>query len=167
MILSQQEILNRIKKGKIKIEPFDINSLNSCSYDLTLGEQFAFTANKTIKLDDGIDYKRHFKLKNMQEVKLKPNYFVLAMTKEKITLPDNVAGFLSGRSRFARLGLQVHSSSNFVHQCVSNNQVFEIKNVGKNTLILKPVLKIGQIIFFEVKGKTNYCGLFKNQESIM
>jgi len=167
MILSQKEVLNQIKKGKIKIEPFDISSLGSCSYDLTLGEEFAFSTNKKIVLDSQTNFKDYFKPKIMKEVKLNPNDFILAITKEKITLANNFAGFLSGRSRFARLGLQVHSSSNFVHPCVSNNQVFEIKNNGKNTLILKPGLKIGQIIFFEVKGKSDYEGLFKKQERII
>ncbi len=167
MILSQKEVLSQIKKGKIKIEPFDINALGSCSYNLALGEEFAFTTNKTIKLDSGTNFKDYFKTKILKEVKLKPNDFVLAITKEKITLSSDIAAFLSGRSRFARLGLQVHCSSNFVHPCISNNQVFEIKNNGKNTLILKPGLKIGQIIFFQVKGKSDYQGLYKNQDKII
>jgi dCTP deaminase len=151
----------------MKIEPFDTSSLGACSYDLTLGEEFAFPNNKTINLNSETDYKNYFKTKILSEVKLKPNDFILAITQEKITLSNNFAGFLSGRSRFARLGLQVHSSSNFVHPGVSNKQVFEIKNVGKNALILKPGLKIGQIIFFEVKGKSDYEGLFKNQDKII
>lgn len=167
MILSQQEILKQIKRNKIVIEPFDPSSLNSCSYDLTLGNEFAFPTNKTIKLCCDTNFKDFFKSKPMSEVKLKPGDFVLAITKEKITLPGDVAAFLSGRSRFARLGLQVHSSSNFVQSGVSNHQVFEIKNVGKNTLVLEPGLKIGQIIFLKVKGKSNYQGLFKLQDSIL
>ena len=167
MILSQKEVLSQIKKGKIKIEPFDSSSLGAGSYDLTLGGEFAFPNNKIVVLDSQTNFKDSFKSKIMDQVKLKPDDFVLAITKEKITLPEDIAAFLSGRSRFARLGLQVHSSSNFIHPCVSNNQVFEIKNVGKNTLILKPGLKIGQIIFFQVKGKASYEGLFKLQEKII
>ena len=167
MILSQKEVLNQLKKGKIKIEPFEGASLGACSYDLTLGEEFAFPNSKTIILDSQTNFKDYFKTKTLSSVKLKPNDFILAITKEKITLPEDIAALLSGRSRFARLGLQVHASSNFVHPCVSNNQVFEIKNVGKNTLILKPGLKIGQITFFQVKGKASYEGLFKNQDKII
>lgn len=167
MILSQKEVLNQIKKGKIRIEPFSLDNFGSCSYDLTLGEEFAFPNNKTMVLNGDLDYKNCFKSKILKEIRVKPNDFVLAITKEKITLPENIAGFLSGRSRFARLGLQVHSSSNFVHPCVSNNQVFEIKNEGRNTLILKPGLKIGQIIFFQVKGKSCYNGSFRLQEKII
>lgn len=167
MILSQKEVLKQIKKGKIKIEPFSIENLNSCSYDLTLGEEFAFPSNKPVILDNETDFKKYLKSRIMREVKLKPGDFILGITKEKITLPNNVAGFLSGRSCFARLGLQVYSSSNFVHENVSNNQVFEIKNIGKNTLTLKPGLKICQLIFFQIKGKSDYNGLFRTQEKII
>ena len=38
MILTHSEILNQIKKGTIKIEPFDIKNLGTNSYDIHLGK---------------------------------------------------------------------------------------------------------------------------------
>jgi dCTP deaminase len=167
MILSHKEILKEMKKGKIKIEPFEPSSLKPCSYDLSLDNEFAFPIKKTVVLEENIDTKNYLSSKITNEVRLKPHEFILGITKEKITLPDNIAGFMSGRSRFARLGLQVHSSSNFVQPCCSNKQVFEIKNMGANTIVLKLGLKIGQIIFLKVKGKAEYDGTFRFQEKIL
>lgn len=167
MILSQKEILKEMKKGHIKIEPFDLFSLKSCSYDLTLDNEFAFPLKKTIVLEENAQVKDYFKSRTADQVKLAPNEFILGITREKITLPENIAGFLSGRSRFARLGLQIHSASNFVQPSCSNKQVFEIKNMGKNTIILKPGLKVAQIVFQKVQGKSQYLGNFKFQEKIV
>lgn len=167
MILSQREVLKEIKRGKIKIEPFDLASLKSCAYDLSLDNEFAFPLKKAVVLEENIRIKDYFNQKTLSEVKLKPHEFILGITKEKITLPEDIAGFLSGRSRFARLGLQVHSASNFVQPGVSNKQVFEIKNMGANTIVLKPGLKVAQVIFMKVKGKGSYLGNFKFQEKII
>ncbi|MCX6742000.1 MAG: dCTP deaminase [Candidatus Pacearchaeota archaeon] len=167
MILSKKEILRQIKKGRIKIEPFDPSAIKSCSLDLTLSNQFAFPKGKDIIVTENIDFNKHFTQTTKEKLVLKPGDFILGITKEKITLPSNIAAFLSGRSRFARLGLQVHSSSSFVQPCVSNRQVFEIKNIGKHNLIVKPGLKVGQIIFMKVDGKTSYSGIFKNQNKII
>jgi dCTP deaminase len=167
MILSKHEILKHIKRGKIKIEPFDSSAIKSCSLDLTLSNQFAFPKGKEILVSENIDFNKYFTQVAKEKIILKPGDFILGITNEKITLPPNIAAFLSGRSRFARLGLQVHSSSNFVQPCISNKQVFEIKNIGKHNLIIKPGLKVGQIIFMKVSGKTGYSGIFKNQTKII
>ncbi|WP_337232335.1 dCTP deaminase, partial [Vibrio cholerae] len=39
---------------------------------------------------------------------LHPGELALAVTLESVTLPDNVVGWLDGRSSLARLGLMVH-----------------------------------------------------------
>jgi dCTP deaminase len=167
MILSRKEILKLVKKGKIIVEPFNQENIGPCSLDLTLSNEFALPSKGKILISEDIDLDKHLKKKTFQELELKPNDFVLGITQEKITLPQDVAGFLSGRSRFARVGLQVHAASSLIQPCISNKQIFEIKNIGKNTLILKPGAKVGQVIFLKVKGKTDYQGKFKLQEKIV
>jgi dCTP deaminase len=55
---------------------------------------------------------------------------VLGLTKEKITLADNISDRFEGRSRFARFGLAVHVTAGFMHPGISNHLVLEIVNSG-------------------------------------
>jgi dCTP deaminase len=166
MFLTKKEIIRKIKKEEIKIEPFDEKAVGPISLDLTLGNEFGIIKKKKIELSEGVDYKEFVKVVKAKKIVLKPGDFILGITKEKISLPNNIAGILNGRSRFARLGLLVHATAPLVHPGVSNRQIFEIKNIGKSTLVLRPGLKIGQITFVKVLGKAKYEGIFKKQEKI-
>ncbi|MCX8194004.1 MAG: dCTP deaminase [Candidatus Pacearchaeota archaeon] len=166
MFLTKHEILKEIRKGNIKIEPFDEKAVGPISIDLTLGDEFGFLTKKEIALNEALNYKNCIKTVKTEKLKLKPDDFVLGITKERITLPKNIAGYLGGRSRFARLGLLVHATAPLIHPGISNKQIFEIKNISKSSLILYSGLKIGQVAFIRLKGNATYEGVFKQQEEI-
>ena len=83
--------------------------------------------------------------------------------KEKITLSEDLCGWLEGRTRFARLGLMIHISASFMQPGISNQQVLEISNMGHVPYRLKEGTKICQFVFQQTKGKAKYVGSFKNQ----
>ncbi len=164
MILTNKEILQEIKAKRIKVTPFKKANIGPASLDLTLDNEFrAFKPYDKIKVTEKIDYKKLTKKKKVKEIILEPGAFVLGITKEKITLPEDICASLSGRSRFARLGILIHATANLVHPGVNNRQVLEIKNVSNNTLVLKPGLKIAQISFMRTEGKAKYKGRFRKQ----
>lgn len=164
MILTKEEIIKEIKKDKIKIEPFDEKAIGPASVDLTLANKLrVFNSNKTIEED--IDYKKITKLIDISRgYILKPGELVLGITEEKITLPENICAWINSRSRFARIGLMSHITAPFIAPGVSNKQVLEIYNCGKNKIKLIPGTKLCQLVFQECKGKAKYSGVFKNQE---
>jgi len=165
MILTKNEILKEIKKGNIKIKPLNLKNIGPASVDLTLSDKFRFfKGNKKIILNEKADYKKLTKVKKLKELVLKPGDFALGITKEQIKLPDNICGWLSGRSRFARIGLIVHITAAFVQPGINNKQVLEVKNAGNNTLVLKPGEKYCQLIIQKTEGKARYKGKFKKQE---
>ncbi len=167
MILTQKEILVKIKKGEIRIEPFEKNSIGPASIDLTLGEKIrVFNSNKKIiLLEESVDYKKHSKVIGIKKgYDLKPNQLILGITKEKIVLPENICGWLNSRSRFARIGLMSHITAPFISPGISNHQILEIFNAGHNIIKLKPGIKICQLVLQKCKGKAKYEGQFKNQE---
>jgi len=94
---------------------------------------------------------------------IKPGEVVLGVTKEKISLSSGLCARIDGRTRFARLGLLVHLSSSLVQPGVNNVQVLEIMNASPNELVLKPGLKICQLVFEELKGTAVYGGAFRYQ----
>ena len=164
MILTRDEILAEIEKGSIRIEPLNRKNIGPASYDLTLAPEFRlFKNNPPVALTENTDYRKFTRLISINSIVLKPGELVLGITREKITLPGNVCGWLEGRSRFARLGLQVHITAAFVQPGVSNRQVLEMKNDSPMPLRLKSGLRVCQIIFQRTEGKAKYKGIFQNQ----
>lgn len=162
-LLAKEEILNLVQKGKIKIEPFNKGNIGPGSIDLTLDDNFrVYNKKRKIEISENTNYMDYTAGKK-GNITLNPGEFVIGITKEKITLPDNICGLLSGRSRFARLGILVHATASFIQPGISNHQVLEIKNISPNVIILKPGLKICQLALSEMKGKAKYSGKFSRQ----
>lgn len=167
MFLARNRIIKAIRSRRIRIEPLNLGNIGECSVDLRLADEFwIFGKGKRIEVCENADFKKYGRKIKAKFMELKPNDFVLGITKERITLAENVLGLLAGRSRFARLGLLVHATAPLVNPGVCNKQVFEIKNISKNILVIKAGTKIGQIMFAELKGKAKYKGRFAKQESI-
>lgn len=165
MILTQKEILKEIAKKRIKITPFDRSAVGPASVDLALGNALrVFKKGGVVEITSSADYEKITrKIDISKGYILKPGELVLGITKEKITLPDNICGWLQSRSRFARFGLMSHVTAPFVCPGVSNKSVLEIYNAGPRKLEIKPGVKICQIIFQSCKGRAKYKGIFRNQ----
>ncbi len=167
MILTKTEILKEIKKGGIKITPFDKSAVGPGSVDLTLDNQFRiFKKGMTYDVNSESDYQKITKLVKKESIVLKHGEMILGITKEKITLADNICGWLEGRSRFARLGLMVHITAGFMQPGISNQQVLEIVNLSKRPLRLHAGEKVCQFIFQKTKGRAKYSGRFKEQKTV-
>jgi len=158
MILGKEEILNEIKRGNLKIEPFNANNIKGSSIDLTLDNKFRIFYRDI----EGDDYRKYSRLTNKNEITLEPGDFILGITKEKITL-KNLCGWLQGRSTYARIGLGIHVTANFIHPGVSNRQVLEIKNLNNYKMRIKAGMKICQLIIERVEGKYVLESKFKKQ----
>jgi len=166
MILTRNEIFKEIQKKRIKVEPFDKNDIGPASIDLCLGNELRVfqKKNKIIVLNNHLDYfDVTQKISLGKGYVLKPGELVMGITKEKITLPEDICGWLQSRSRFARFGLMSHITAPFVSPGVSNHQVLEIYNASPRKLKLIPGLKICHLILERCHGKSKYEGRFSNQ----
>jgi dCTP deaminase len=167
MILTRNEILKQIKAGRIKIEPFNEKNIGPASIDLTLDSQFRVfkKGHMQFEVTDKADFEKITTVIKSKSYRLKPGELIHGITVEKITLPENICGWIQGRSRFARLGLMVHITAAFAQPGISNKQVLELFNAGNKDLIIKPGTKVCQFIFEECKGKGKYKGRFRTQEN--
>ncbi len=168
-ILAHDEILKELKKKKIVITPYRKANLGPASYDLTLDNKFRkFNLNlKYYEIKEATDYKKISYPISCKTLTLEPGEFALGITKEKIKLSNNICGWLSGRTRYARLGLGVHVTANFIQPGVNNKQVLELKNLGNTPIKLKAGSKVIQIIFERTEGKASkYTGKFGKQTTI-
>jgi dCTP deaminase len=165
MILAKPEILKQIKKGRIKIEPYDENAIGPASIDLTLDDKLRiFNTSRHITQAD-IDYKTLTNLVDIGEgYLLKPGELVLGITRERLTLPEDLCGWLNSRSRFARIGLMSHIAAPFLAPGISNKQILEIYNAGRNKIRLTPGMKICHVVLEECQGTAKYTGTWKDQE---
>jgi len=165
MILAKPEILTQIRNGRIRIEPFDEKAIGPASIDLTLDNKLRiFNTDQHITQAD-IDYKTLTRLVDIDDgYLLEPGELVLGITKERITLPENLCGWLNSRSRFARIGLMSHIAAPFLAPGISNKQILEIFNAGRNKIWLRPGMKICHVVLQQCKGTAKYDGAWKDQE---
>ncbi|CAD6509468.1 dCTP deaminase [Candidatus Profftia tarda] len=83
---------------------------------------------------------------------LHPGELALAVTLESITLPNDLVGWLDGRSSLARLGLMVHVTAHRIDPGWKGSIVLEFYNSGKIPLALRPGMPIGALSFECLSG---------------
>jgi len=165
MVLTKPEILRRIRDGSIRIEPYDEDAVGPASVDLTLDDKLRiFDTDDHITRPD-VDYRTLARLIGIADgYLLAPGELVLGITKERLTLPGNVCGWLNSRSRFARIGLMSHIAAPFLAPGISNRQILEIYNAGRNKIRLTPGMRICHVVLQECLGAATYDGAWKDQD---
>ena len=158
MILSDRTIREEIDAGRIVIDPFDPACIQPSSVDLHVDSQFRVFANSRYPY---IDVKQEMPdLTELVEVKpdepfiLHPGEFVLGSSLEVVTLPDDLAARLEGKSSLGRLGLLTHSTAGFVDPGFSGHVTLELSNVATLPIKLWPGMKIGQLCFIRLSSPT-------------
>lgn len=165
-VLTHDEIKKALDSGLISISPeISEDQISVASVDLHLANEFRIfdNRNEVINLKEATDYKDLTQLITADELLVKPHETVLGITREKITLPSSICGWLEGRSRFARLGLLIHISAGFIQPGVSNRQVLEITNLSPNPLVLHAGERLCQMVFQRCEGEAVYQGKFVSQ----
>jgi len=167
-ILIWEELRKTIKYGEIKIEPFNEKFLWPGSIDLSLWNEFRIFEKQTkvYHIKDNSDFQDITKLVNIDDedhIIINPWEMILWITKEKITLSDNISGRLEWRSRFARFGLAIHVTAWFMNPWISNHQVLEIVNFWNTPLALYPWTKLCQFVFERCIWHAKYSWRFSEQ----
>lgn len=155
MILTDAEIKKNIQEGNIKIDPapnFE-EQLGPCSLDLHLGNSFKIfkmSRYSFIDLKNGADIDDMMEeviIKDGGSFIIQPHDFVIAVTKEEITLPSNIMGRLDGRSSLARLGLVIHVTAARFDPGWKGKAVMELGNLGTVPIILYSGMRICSMTF--------------------
>jgi len=168
-VLTRDAIFREIDEGRIGIDPFDRSQVGVASIDLTLGRNIReiLSDETPIRVEDATDYRDHTRVSDLSEpFRLEPGVTIHGITAEQVTLPDDLCGFLEGRSRFARLGLMIHVTSAFVQPGVSNRQVLEMSNVSSRALEIVAGVRICQLVLMRTEGRAVYQGRFQHQRDI-
>jgi dCTP deaminase len=88
---------------------------------------------------------------------LAPNSFVLGRTIERVALPleSRLAARIEGRSSFARTGLLIHFTAPTIHANFTGTITLEMINLGPLPILLKPSLRVCQLILERVEGEVS------------
>jgi dCTP deaminase len=156
VLLSDRDIKAEISAGRVKVEPFDGAMIQPSSVDVRLDRFFrVFENHKYSVIDPSIeqpDLTREVAVEANEEFILHPGEFVLASTYEIITLPDDIAGRLEGKSSLGRLGLLTHSTAGFIDPGFSGHITLELSNVANLPVKLFPGMKIGQLCLIKLSS---------------
>jgi dCTP deaminase len=156
VLLSDRDILAEIDKGRVLLEPFDPGMVQPSSVDLRLDRLFrVFENHRYPHIDPAEDQPELTRLVEPADDEpfiLHPGEFVLGSTYEVITLPDDIAARLEGKSSLGRLGLLTHSTAGFIDPGFSGHVTLELSNVATLPIKLWPGMKIGQLCFIKTSS---------------
>ena len=169
MILTRDVILREIETGRVVIEPFLVDQVGPASIDLHLGDEIRVmhAGREPVPVTADVDYRTITDVRSLETpYPLVPGETIHGITRERITLPGDIGGWLEGRSRFARLGLMIHVTSGFVQPGVASRQVLEMSNVSGRTLLIHPGVRLLQIVLQRCEGSAVYQGRFSRQDNL-
>lgn len=156
MLLSDRDIKAEIDAGRVGLDPYDPTMIQPSSIDVRLDRYFRlFDNHKYPYIDPAEDQPELTQLIESEEDEpfiLHPGEFALASTFEQVTLPDDVAARLEGKSSLGRLGLLTHSTAGFIDPGFSGHVTLELSNVATLPIKLWPGMKIGQLCFFRLSS---------------
>ena len=73
-----------------------------------------------------------------------------------LTLPDDLASRLEGKSSLGRLGLLTHSTAGFIDPGFTGHITLELSNVANLPITLWPGMKIGQLCLFRLSSPADH-----------
>ncbi len=156
MLLSDRDIRAEIDDKRVVLEPYDPEMIQPSSVDVRLDRFFRVFENHRYPhidpAEDQPDLTRLVEPASDEPFILHPGEFVLGSTYEVITLPDDVAARLEGKSSLGRLGLLTHSTAGFIDPGFSGHVTLELSNVATLPIKLWPGMKIGQLCFFRLSS---------------
>jgi dCTP deaminase len=160
VLLSDRDIKSEVAQGRVSLEPWDEAMVQPSSVDVRLDRYFRlFDNHKYQHIDPAVDQPELTRLVEVEPDEafvLHPGEFVLAATFEVVTLPDDVAARLEGKSSLGRLGLLTHSTAGFIDPGFSGHVTLELSNVATLPITLWPGMKIGQMCFFRLSSPAEH-----------
>lgn len=170
MLLSEKTIREKIQSKDIVVKIGEQQKseteleFDTASLEVHLSDEFRIWKDlNSIGLNSAVDpaqtnfnfveyHKSISEVANLSEGKFKlgSQCFVLAITQEYIKLPNNIVGFIQGKSKLARMGLAIHLTAPTIQAGWGGKITLEIYNASPMPVLLTPGMKIGQLLFHQL-----------------
>ncbi|HJQ43095.1 MAG TPA: dCTP deaminase, partial [Jatrophihabitantaceae bacterium] len=130
MLLSDRDIRAEVAASRLVLDPWDPDLIQPSSIDVRIDRYFrVFNNSQYTHIDPSMQQDELTSLVEPKEDEafvLHPGEFVLGSTLEVVTLPDDLAGRLEGKSSLGRLGLLTHSTAGFIDPGFSGHITLEL-----------------------------------------
>ncbi len=151
MVLSDRTIKEEIAKGRLVIDPLDPDDIQPASVDVHLDHTFRVfkvSSRPYIDIREPMDdLTEEVVIDGERPFFIHPGEFVLASTREVLTLPDDIVAQVEGKSSLGRIGLLIHATAGFVDPGWTGKLTLELSNVAKMPIALHFGMRIGQLSF--------------------
>lgn len=147
----------------LPVLPIQNNQIQPASVDIRLGNTFCVVEDSSTAILTFTDRMIYKKI-HAEKYLLLPGQFVLATTKETISLPDNLTAFVEGRSSLGRMGLFIQNAG-WVDPGFSGEITLELFNANRCAIELQAGYRIGQLVFAQMDQAASnpYCGKYQGQ----
>lgn len=172
-ILGHEALIREIRIGGLVVSPLlSKEQLGAASIDLRMGNVVLMVrARGTSHVDptdakrkmlEGVEYDTEFGRQQKHErfeipfksaFLLHPGSLALVPTLEWLKLPEHIHGSVTARSTWAREGLSI-ATATFVEPGYQGIITLELSNLGHIPVSLYPGMRLAQIAFSSVEGKT-------------
>lgn len=171
MILSDFDLENYIRAKRLVIDPLGKDTIRENGVDLRISDEVAYytnTLNNTnVDISDEEVVKKLYTIeKKVKEITISSKSHVLLSTLEKVTLPDDLMGFVELRSTAARHGLAMPPT--IIDAGFSGTITLEVFSNAPYNIILKPKTRLAHIIFARTttRVKKPYKGTYFEQSGV-
>ncbi|MDG6939707.1 MAG: dCTP deaminase [Nitrososphaerota archaeon] len=157
MILSDGKILEAMRAGRLKIDPFDASSVTPNGVDFHLGDEVAM-------IRPGGEYRAE-RTRVEGEVQAESDSLVLASTLEAISLGPDLVGLVNLRSTYARLGYSI--SPTVVDAGYSGRLTIQVRT-PPYPVTMKKGERIWHLVFLDCHASSKpYGGRYQNMFGLM
>lgn len=172
MLLSSTDIRKYLEEGTLKIvvekehniDPYQ--HIRPCSIDIHLSKNF-WKFKKTSQPLDILDLNNIEEFKNSQNLfcdhiilatnaeylEIEPGQIILTHTLEWLELPTFISGSLKGRSSFARLGISIHCTGDFINPGYKGYMPMQLINHNPFPVRVYPFVSMAQLTFSLVSSE--------------
>lgn len=154
MILSDRDLLARLEKGDLVIDPIsDVDlQVQPASIDLRLDHRFIVYKLPHVSCIDMRapsafeQYTETIEVDPDEGFVLHPGEFALGSTVEWVKLPPDLVARVDGRSSIGRLAIVVHATAGFIDPGFEGHITLELANLGRCAVKLYPGMRISQLV---------------------
>ena len=163
MVLGKSAIRDALLAGTLMVDPFDEELLQPASLDMRLGDQFLVpqpSNGVSTEFGDSVPYAEVV----TDRYVLPANSFVLARTREVVSLPQDLTAFVEGRSSIGRLGLFIQNAG-WVDPGFRGSITLELYNGLSHSIVLSAGWRVCQLVFVRMEGNAEggYTGKYQGQ----
>jgi len=163
--LSHRDLLQVLPKLEISTSlsehPFTESQVKVCSIDIRCDRVFweqkklagAIDLGATVLMETSPRrYWRKRELELNRPIKLKPGQFILGRTYERFKIPPEFAGKITGRSSYARLGIEISCTCDIINPGWEGHVPLEIINNSANPILIYPLTPLAQIFLIPLSS---------------